>query len=194
MSAICIIPARGGSVRIPRKNIKPFFGKPIILYSIETALASELFDQVIVSTDDDEIKAIAQKAAAWVHFRPPGWDELGTQEVASRIVEAFSPVPELVCVIYATVPMLSVEDLKVGLARNNATTFALSVGTDPLRDAGMFYWGTGEAFCERVRLFNYDTRMVPIPEERICDINEPYDWSLAEKMYAKWKGIECPAS
>ena len=55
MKNIAIIPARGGSKRIPRKNIKPFMGKPIIAYSIEAALQSELFDEVMVSTDDDEI-------------------------------------------------------------------------------------------------------------------------------------------
>ena len=57
---LCIIPARGGSKRIPRKNIKEFQGKPIIAYSIEAALSSKLFDEVMVSTDDHEIAAIAQ--------------------------------------------------------------------------------------------------------------------------------------
>ena len=59
--AICIIPARGGSKRIPRKNIKEFNGKPIIAYSIEAALKSNCFSQVIVSTDDDEISEVAKK-------------------------------------------------------------------------------------------------------------------------------------
>ncbi len=59
---LAIIPARGGSKRIPRKNIKPFFGRPIIAYSIEAALRSECFDRVVVSTDDEEI---ADSAGAW---------------------------------------------------------------------------------------------------------------------------------
>ena len=58
---ICVIPARGGSKRIPRKNIKEFNGKPIIAYSIEAAFESNCFDQVIVSTDDNEIKEVAKK-------------------------------------------------------------------------------------------------------------------------------------
>ena len=65
---LCIIPARGGSKRIPRKNIKDFLGKPIIAYSIEAALKSELFDEVMVSTDDEEIAGIAKENGAKVPF------------------------------------------------------------------------------------------------------------------------------
>ena len=61
MARIAIIPARGGSKRIPRKNIKLFLGKPIIAYSIEAALSTNLFDEVMVSTDDSEIASIAKK-------------------------------------------------------------------------------------------------------------------------------------
>ena len=68
MKNIAIIPARGGSKRIPRKNIKPFMGKPIIAYSIEAALQSGLFDEVMVSTDDEEIAEIACKYGAQVPF------------------------------------------------------------------------------------------------------------------------------
>ena len=68
MKNIAIIPARGGSKRIPRKNIKPFMGKPIIAYSIEAALESGLFDEVMVSTDDEEIAAVAKQYGAVVPF------------------------------------------------------------------------------------------------------------------------------
>ena len=68
MKNLCIIPARGGSKRIPRKNIKPFMGKPIIAYSIEAALNSGLFDEVMVSTDDEEIANVAKKFGASVPF------------------------------------------------------------------------------------------------------------------------------
>lgn len=66
--AICIIPARGGSKRIPRKNIRDFLGKPIIAYSIEAAVKSNLFEEIIVSTDDEEIKRIAEHYGARVPF------------------------------------------------------------------------------------------------------------------------------
>ncbi|WP_461638896.1 pseudaminic acid cytidylyltransferase [Labilibaculum euxinus] len=68
MSRIAIIPARGGSKRIPRKNIRSFLGKPIIIYSIEAALKSGLFDEVMVSTDDEEIASIAKKVGGNVPF------------------------------------------------------------------------------------------------------------------------------
>jgi N-acylneuraminate cytidylyltransferase len=68
MKNLAIIPARGGSKRIPRKNIRPFLGKPIIAYSIEAALKTELFDEVMVSTDDAEITEVAQQYGATVPF------------------------------------------------------------------------------------------------------------------------------
>jgi N-acylneuraminate cytidylyltransferase len=68
MGNLCIIPARGGSKRIPRKNIKNFLGKPIIAYSIEAALKSNLFDEVMVSTDDEEIAKVAIQYGAKVPF------------------------------------------------------------------------------------------------------------------------------
>ena len=68
MKNLCIIPARGGSKRIPRKNVKPFMGKPIIAYSIENALATGLFDEVMVSTDDEEIMDVAKQYGASIPF------------------------------------------------------------------------------------------------------------------------------
>ena len=65
---LCIIPARGGSKRIPRKNIKDFLGKPIIAYSIEAAIQSNLFDEIMVSTDDEEIAEVAKKHGATIPF------------------------------------------------------------------------------------------------------------------------------
>lgn len=86
---IAIIPARGGSKRIPKKNIKSFLGKPLIAYSIEVALRSKLFDKVIVSTDDEEIAKVARKFGAEIPFMRP--DELsddfvGTGEVVNHAV------------------------------------------------------------------------------------------------------------
>ena len=68
MKNLCIIPARGGSKRIPRKNVKPFMGKPIVAYSIENAIATGLFDEIMVSTDDPEIIAVAKQYGASVPF------------------------------------------------------------------------------------------------------------------------------
>lgn len=118
---IAVIPARGGSKRIPRKNIKDFCGKPMIAWSIEAAIKSGLFDRIIVSTDDEEIAEVAKQWGAEVPFLRP--DELsndyaGTTEViahATQWVVNQGYDVEAVCCIYATAPFIQVADLKQGL-------------------------------------------------------------------------------
>jgi len=110
--SVAIIPARGGSKRIPRKNIKNFYSKPLIAYSIEAALESQLFDEVIVSTDDDAIAKIAKAYGADVPFMRPkelSDDFVGTQDVVNHAIEYFKEHGkcfDYVCTIYATAPML----------------------------------------------------------------------------------------
>ncbi len=90
MKSVAIIPARGGSKRIPRKNIRLFCGKPIISYSIETALESSLFDQVLVSTDDEEIATVSRQYGATVNeLRPPeiSDDVTGVLDVVSHEIK-----------------------------------------------------------------------------------------------------------
>jgi len=110
---ICIIPARGGSKRIPRKNIKPFLGIPIIGYSIKAALASNLFDKVMVTTDDDEIAEIAQRFGAEVPFRRSSKnsdDYATTVDVLLEVIEAYKQLNyifEYGCCIYPTAPFVT---------------------------------------------------------------------------------------
>ncbi|MEA1956690.1 MAG: pseudaminic acid cytidylyltransferase [Campylobacterota bacterium] len=121
--AIAIIPARGGSKRIPRKNIKDFFGKPLIAYSIEVALKSKLFDKIIVSTDDEEIASIAKKYGAEVPFLRPkklSDDFSGTGVVVNHAIEYLKnqgEVFDFVCTIYATAPLLQKEYLIEGFEK-----------------------------------------------------------------------------
>ena len=109
---ICVIPARGGSKRIPRKNIKEFNGKPIIAYSIEAAFESNCFDQVIVSTDDNEIKEVAKKYGAQVPFVRPeklSNDSAGTIPVIKHAIEWMEQKNNYikhVCCLYATAPFI----------------------------------------------------------------------------------------
>jgi pseudaminic acid cytidylyltransferase len=114
---ICIIPARGGSKRIPRKNIKNFCGKPIIAYSIASALESKIFDHVIVSTDDDEIAKTSIKYGASVPFiRPESLSDDYTTSIDviehthSWVQENFGSV-NLICTLYATAPFTTSKDL-----------------------------------------------------------------------------------
>ncbi len=128
-SSIAIIPARGGSKRIPRKNIKDFHGMPLITYSIKVALKSKLFDKVIVSTDDEEIAKIAMEYGAVVPFLRPkelSDDFTGTGAVINHALEYLKSVGEnydFVCTIYATAPFLDEKYLIEGfekLKKSNA--------------------------------------------------------------------------
>ena len=117
---IAVIPARGGSKRIPRKNIKSFYGKPMIAWSIEVAKAYGLFDRIIVSTDDAEIAEIAKQWGADVPFIRPETlsnDHAGTTPVIAHATQWALDQGmdvEAVCCIYATAPFVQVNDLKEG--------------------------------------------------------------------------------
>lgn len=118
---LAIIPARGGSKRIPRKNIKTFCGQPMLAWSVQAALQSGCFDQVIVSTDDAEIADVARAHGAAVPFmRPPSLsdDHTGTIPVIAHAVDYMNrnagPVA-FACCIYATAPFVQAQDLQRGL-------------------------------------------------------------------------------
>ena len=117
---VAVIPARGGSKRIPRKNVRPFAGVPMIAHSIACAIRSGLFARVIVSTDDDEIAQVAEQFGASVPFRRPSAlsdDRTGTTPVIAHAIEwlrADHTLPSAVCCIYATAPFIQVDDLARG--------------------------------------------------------------------------------
>lgn len=118
---VAVIPARGGSKRIPRKNIRPFAGKPMIAYSIAAASESNLFERIIVSTDDHEIAEVAKAHRAEVPFMRPAElsnDYAGTTEVIAHATQWMRdqqwPV-DAICCIYATAPFVRAEDIKRGL-------------------------------------------------------------------------------
>lgn len=136
MSILAIIPARGGSKRIPRKNIKPFCGKPIIGYSIEAARAAAIFDAILVSTDDEEIASVAESSGAEAPFRRPpelADDHAQTLPVIAHAIGWFEehrgPVT-CVCCIYPTAPFVQPSYLREGLELLQAhpeADFAFSV-------------------------------------------------------------------
>ena len=189
MKRLCIIPARGGSVRISRKNIKPFRGRPIIHYPLEIARKSGLFDRIIVSTDDQEIAVVAAEANAEVFMREYDDGVRGTQDVAREVLLKFRGHLEA-CVIYATSPLLKVSDLERGFAvrQRFGALYAMSVQTDPLADAGCFYCGSSLAWITEAPLIDSHTVMVPMPSARVCDINTEDDWKRAEVLYDKMRG------
>ena len=123
MKNVAIITARGGSKRIPRKNIREFCGKPILAYSIEAAISSGMFDTVMVSTDDEEIADIARKYGAEVPFlrsEKTSNDFATTNDVLLEVIEEYEKRGtyfDLGCCIYPTAPFVTGERLKEGLER-----------------------------------------------------------------------------
>ena len=118
---IGVIPARGGSKRIPRKNIRQFSGRPIIEYSIQAAIGSRVFDEIIVSTDDDEIAAVAESCGASVPFRRPAdlsGDTVGSNRVMKHAIEwcgeNLGDVTHT-CMLTATAPFLTSDHISGGL-------------------------------------------------------------------------------
>lgn len=116
--SVCIITARGGSKRIPRKNVKEFCGKPIIAYSIEAALESKLFDEVMVSTDDDEMAGVARRCGASVPFMRSAEasdDFATTADVISEVLARYSSLGrafDVVCCLYPTAPFVTTGKLR----------------------------------------------------------------------------------
>lgn len=145
MARIAIITARGGSKRIPGKNIRSFHGKPILAYSIETALESKLFDEVMVSTDDKQIAEIALKYGAKVPFlrsEKNSDDFAGTADVIAEVLNEYKKAAlsfEYACCIYPTAPLLSSSTLykafQLLTVKNYDTVFPVCSFSFPIQRA-----------------------------------------------------------
>ncbi|MFT0849633.1 pseudaminic acid cytidylyltransferase [Achromobacter sp. F4_2707] len=195
---LAIIPARGGSKRILRKNIKPFCGKPMIAWSIEAALESGCFDHIIVSTDDDEIAEVARQYGAEVPFMRPlelSDDHTGTIPVIRHAIEMINSqgrTVEQACCLYATAPFIRAEDLRRGLEilQGSGSDYAFSVTSYafPIQRALRL---TREG---RVEMFNpehFTTRSQDL-EEAYHDAGQFY-WGRAD-AWLQGKMIFNPAS
>ena len=187
---ICVIPARAGSRRIPRKNIKEFNGKPIIAYSIEAALKSNCFSQVIVSTDDDEISEVAKKYGAHVPFVRPDElsnDYVGTIPVIKHTIEWMEDnnnYIENVCCLYATAPFIQSKIISKAYQqlKNSSADYCFSVTSFafPIQRAIRIVHG------DKVEMFNpehFDTRSQDL-EESYHDAGQFY-WGKAQAFKAE---------
>jgi len=220
---VAVILARGGSKRIPRKNIKQFCGKPMIAWPINIAQESGLFDHIIVSTDDEEIAEVSASLGVEVPFFRPAElsnDYAGTTEVISHAVSWMHEQqwqPAAVCCIYATSVFLTMDDLKKGYDALNTgnwlyafsvTDFEYSIfrsfrehpegGVEmffpenfvkrsqdlpyALHDAAQFYWGTPDAWLNKMRLFDRLSYPVKIHRYRVQDIDTEEDYENAEMI------------
>jgi len=183
---IAIIPARGGSKRIPRKNIKEFYGKPLIAYSIQTALQSKLFDKIIVTTDDEEIAAIAKEYGADVPFLRPkelSDDFTGTSDVADHALgwlKEHGETYDYACTIYATAPLLQSKYLIEGykVLRNSTAINAFSATSLPFPIQRTFKLDS-EGRCEMFTPEHFMTRSQDL-EEAYQDAGQFY-WTKVSK-------------
>jgi N-acylneuraminate cytidylyltransferase len=185
MSTVAIIPARGGSKRIPRKNIRSFAGKPIIAYSISAARACGLFDRVIVSTDDEDIAQTARQYGAEIPFMRPAQladDYTGTNAVTRQAIEWLNEHGEdvgIACCIYATAPFLQVRYLAEGheklLATGKSFAFSVTSYAFPIQRA-ITINPAGEV--EAMHPENYYVRSQDLPEA-YHDAGQFY-WGTAE--------------
>ncbi len=186
---LAIIPARGGSKRIPRKNVKLFCGKPMIAWSIDAAHASGLFDHIVVSTDDIEISEVAKAYGAEVPFMRPAAlsdDHTGTSPVVAHAIEwyrAQGSMPDPVCCIYATAPFVSTADLQRGLQllTDSGSDFAFSVTryTFPIQRAIKL---TEEGRVQMFQPEHFNTRSQDL-EEAFHDAGQFY-WGRAAAWIA----------
>jgi pseudaminic acid cytidylyltransferase len=189
---LAVIPARGGSKRIPRKNIKTFHGQPMIAWSVQAAIDSGCFDEVWVSTDDEEIAAVAQAYGAKVPFLRPAHlsdDFATTADVMSHAVEEFDKLnhtlPDYICCLYATAPFVSKTDLVQGLEKiknNSDLNYVFSATTYPFpiqRAIKLNAYGTVEMFSPQY--FNVRSQDL---EEAWHDAGQFY-WGTAEAWLNK---------
>lgn len=182
-STVCIIPARGGSVRIPRKNIKPFAGQPMLVHAINKARATRLFDEILVSTDDDEIATVAERHCAHLHYRNTDDGSRGTQQLAADILGPKDA--SIACALYPCTPLLTVEELIMGwrllvTASQGCPLFVHSMSDDKGTDAGGYYWGFAFAFVRGIAL---ESSRIGVQVQHHRDINTPADWDDAERRY-----------
>ena len=213
--SVAIITARGGSRRIPRKNIKPFLGRPILEYSVEAALQAALFDEVMVSTDDREIAQAAERAGAVVPFFRSGDtadDFATTADVVEEVLASYERMGRhfrTACCIYPTAPFVTAETIRTAMAlleqeRADCVIPVVKFSFPPQRPENMakrsqdlepLYHDCGQFYCLDVERFRQQKviwmeNAVPfIQDERyVQDIDTLQDWEIAEMKYQLLRG------
>ena len=186
---VAIIPARGGSKRIPKKNIKLFDGKPLISYGIKAALQTDLFDMVIVSTDDQEIASIAKKYGAEVPFVRPAQisDDMCVlddviEHALDWLEEKMNKSYKYCCMVYATAPFIKSEHIRVGLERlvlGNADA-AISV-TSPPSPAQRAYTISDQGNLDLIWPEHFAKRSQDLPKSYFDAAQ--FNWTNIERCY-----------
>ena len=172
------------------KNCRLFHGKPIIAYSIETARSSGLFDKIIVSTEDEHVRAVAKAYGAKIHNRARALadDVTGTQEVMRAAIAWWNAAPnttpaDMACCVYATALLMTPNDLRLCYYDVVEQHFRYSY------IEGWCYAGMAKDFLNGTPLTGKDVMRIEVPE-RWMDINTEDDWQRAERMYAERRETE----
>ncbi len=191
---LAVIPARGGSKRIPRKNIKPFAGLPMIAWSIRAAIDSQCFDRIVVSTDDDEIAQDAQAYGAQVPFMRPkelSDDHTGTVPVVAHAIawhNAQGHAVNDVCCLYATAPFMQAQDIQRGLdilhSGNADYAFSVTTYAFPIQRAIRI---TDQQRVQMLQPEHFNTRSQDL-EEAWHDAGQLY-WGRAHAWLAQRPGV-----
>jgi len=184
---VCVIPARGGSKRIPRKNIKPFFGRPVISYAIELAFESTLFDRILVTTEDEEIGELAiDYGAEWHHRSPENANDTATDfQVIQEVLKTVDA--DYMCYLYPITPLLETRYLKTGYDMILTGFWPVVRGVDMNgNDAGAFYWI--DCYDTLTEGAYYESpEGVELDQFSCHDVNTPEDWRVMAAKYAvKW--------
>jgi len=206
MSLLCVIPARGGSKRIPRKNIRDFCGKPMIAWSIEAAQASSCFDQIIVSTDDVEIADVARQWGAHLPFMRPvelADDFAGTMPVVAHTVRWYQAQGQeisAVCCLYATAAFVEPADIKRGLdllehAAVDRFVFTATSYASPIQRALRLDPASGEAHMWQTEQFAKRSQDL---EPAYHDAGQfywgrPQAWLNSENLFEGSKSLVLPS-
>lgn len=222
--AVAIIPARGGSKRVPRKNIRPFLGVPLLVRTVQRLQRISVISRVVISTDDEEIADIARAAGAEVPFMRSAAladDHASTVPVVRDAVERLMAAGEtahVMCAVYPAAVLLDPDVLAeaIGIvAHHDDVDYAVPVASFPapiqravrrssdgrvemfqpehyesrsqdlepaFHDAGQFYVGSVNAWCEERPLFSPRTRALVVPRWRVQDIDTLEDWTRAEQI------------
>lgn len=216
MSTVCLVPARGGSQGIPRKNVREICGRPLIAWVLESALESEVFDEVWVSTDDDEIETVALASGARVHRRDPATatSEASTESVVFDFLKTHDPTR--VCIVQATSPLTTAEhfrdayslmrrddcDSLVTVTRQHI--FLWSAEGEPLNyepanrprrqewsgelvENGAFYFTKVSALKETGHRLGGKCQVYEMPRHCSVDLDEPSDLITCEALIRRYR-------
>lgn len=181
---ICLIPARGGSKRIKRKNVREFCGKPLIYWTIKQAQDSGVFDDILVSTEDREIAQIARQYGAIVIPQPMASDTSTNVDVIKWVVDKY--IIDSIMLLQCTSPLRTPENIReaAGYMRMNQSLVSVYNPLDGVYlQNGAIYAASGPFIKRTGRLYDDSSFLYLMGQENSVDIDTEVDWKIAEGLF-----------